>query len=66
MRVQQEANRLWTALRGPARVVDRGASLVEYAFLIALIAVVCMAAVTFFGQETSQSFSETGRSISAS
>jgi Flp pilus assembly pilin Flp len=28
---------------------ERGASLVEYALLIALIAIVCFSAITFFG-----------------
>lgn len=44
---------------------ERGASLVEYALLIALIAVVCVAAVTFFGSETGRSFSDTASSIKA-
>jgi pilus assembly protein Flp/PilA len=35
---------------------DRGASLVEYALLLALIAVVCIGAVTFLGGETSSSY----------
>ncbi|MDW3217481.1 MAG: Flp family type IVb pilin [Acidimicrobiales bacterium] len=37
---------------------DRGASLVEYALLLALIAMVCIAAVTALGGTTSESFSE--------
>ena len=37
---------------------ERGASLVEYALLMALIAVVCIAAVTSLGSTTSQKFSE--------
>jgi Flp pilus assembly pilin Flp len=36
-----------------ARAPERGASLVEYALLVALIAVVCVGAVTFLGRETS-------------
>jgi pilus assembly protein Flp/PilA len=42
---------------------DAGASLVEYALLLALIAVVCITAVTFFGQATSDSFSTSSSSI---
>ena len=42
---------------------DRGASLVEYALLVALIAVVCIAAVTFLGQAASSNFDEIGKSI---
>ena len=39
---------------------ERGASLVEYALLVALIAVVCIAAVTFLGEKTSDKFSSVG------
>ena len=44
---------------------ERGASLVEYAFLVALIAIVCITAVAFFGGESSNSLSTSGDSISA-
>ena len=44
---------------------ERGASLVEYALLVALIAVVCIAAVTTLGQSASSKFSTVGASISA-
>ena len=37
---------------------DRGASLVEYALLVALIAVVCIAAVTLLGEAASEKFSD--------
>ncbi len=37
---------------------DRGANLVEYALLIALIALVCIGAVTALGGGTSSHFSE--------
>ena len=43
---------------------DRGASLVEYALLVALIAVVCIVAITFLGSSASTKFSKTGASIS--
>lgn len=47
-----------------ARVAsERGASLVEYALLVALIAVVCIGAVTFLGREAADSFSSIGNSI---
>jgi pilus assembly protein Flp/PilA len=42
---------------------ERGASLVEYALLVALIAVVCIAAVTTLGKEASSKFDEVGSSI---
>ena len=44
---------------------DRGASLVEYALLVALIAVVCIAAVTTLGRAASSKFSTVGKSINA-
>jgi pilus assembly protein Flp/PilA len=43
---------------------DRGASLVEYALLVALIAVVCIAAVTFLGTKASSKFSQVGSAVS--
>ena len=42
------------------RAHDRGASLVEYALLVALIAVVCIGAVTFLGGGTSGKLDEAG------
>lgn len=42
---------------------DRGASLVEYALLVALIAVVCIVAVQILGREENESFSSTGSAI---
>ena len=42
---------------------ERGASLVEYALLVALIAVVCIVAVTLLGQNASAKFSAVGSSI---
>ncbi|MBL8778993.1 MAG: Flp family type IVb pilin [Acidimicrobiales bacterium] len=43
---------------------ERGASLVEYALLVALIAVVCIAAVTILGNNASKKFDSVGTSIS--
>ena len=42
---------------------ERGASLVEYALLVALIAVVCILAITFLGNSASSKFSSVGTSI---
>ena len=42
---------------------DRGASLVEYALLVALIAVVCIAAVTLLGKNASSKFSAVASAI---
>ena len=43
---------------------ERGASLVEYALLVALIAVVCIVAVTFLGKSGKGKFNTVGSSIS--
>jgi pilus assembly protein Flp/PilA len=52
--------RLWLGER-----TDRedGASLVEYALLVALIAVICIVAIAFLGQAASSKFSAVGSSI---
>ena len=42
---------------------ERGASLVEYALLVALIAVVCIAAVTLLGSSASTKFSSIATKI---
>jgi pilus assembly protein Flp/PilA len=42
---------------------ERGASLVEYALLLTLIAVMCIAALGFLGNELSQSFDSTATSV---
>ncbi len=42
---------------------DRGASLVEYALLVALIAVVCLGAVTLLGRNASSKFSSVGSAL---
>lgn len=42
---------------------DRGASLVEYALLVALIAVVCIFAITQLGTAASERFGEVEDSI---
>jgi pilus assembly protein Flp/PilA len=39
---------------------EDGASLVEYALLVALIAVVCIVAILFLGTSTSSKFSNVG------
>jgi pilus assembly protein Flp/PilA len=42
---------------------ERGASLVEYALLVALIAVVCIIAITFLGHKASSKFSSVGSAV---
>ncbi len=49
-------------LRAQAKT-ERGASLVEYALLVALIAVVCIAAVTLMGKAASSKFSSVASAI---
>jgi len=41
----------------------RGASLVEYALLVALIAVICIVAIAFVGQSASSKFSNVGSNL---
>ncbi len=42
---------------------EEGASMLEYALMAALIAVVCIAAVTFLGRQACTAFSSTGSAI---
>ncbi|MFP5256579.1 MAG: Flp family type IVb pilin [Acidimicrobiia bacterium] len=56
---------LATWLRARFSDSERGASLVEYALLVALIAIVCIIAIQFLGDEASESFSTTGSSMNA-
>ncbi|GAC1586665.1 MAG: hypothetical protein NVS3B21_00940 [Acidimicrobiales bacterium] len=48
-----------------AKEAERGASLVEYALLIGLIALVCVVALVFFGSSLSNNFNSTGSSVKA-
>ena len=43
---------------------DKGASMVEYALLVVLIAIVAITAVTLAGKEVSNTFSEIGSELS--
>ena len=58
---------LWRAYLAAAvrsRIKDeRGASLVEYALLLALIAVICIAAITLIGQGANNSLSKTASAL---
>jgi len=45
------------------RRLERGASLVEYALLVALIALVCVTAVQFLGSSASGSLDRSGSSL---
>ena len=55
---------VWTpSLRARAAHSQRGASLVEYALLVALIAVVCIVAISFIGTSAKSTFTSVGSSI---
>ena len=43
---------------------EEGATMLEYALLAALIAIVCIAAVTFLGRAASTTFSKVGSTMS--
>ncbi len=51
------------AISLPRGAPERGASVVEYSLLVALIAVVCIGAVTFLGEATAGSYSQLGNSL---
>jgi Flp pilus assembly pilin Flp len=57
-------NRIVDALKRHA-AEDRGAALVEYAFLLVLIVVVCIAAVTFLGTNNSASATDSANKLAA-
>ena len=52
-------------LRARYGQTERGAALVEYALLVALIAVVCIAAIALLGHGASNRFSRVGSSVNA-
>jgi Flp pilus assembly pilin Flp len=53
----------WLGARFSA--AERGASMVEYILLVALIAIAVMAAVTFFGGEMNTEFGDSGSRLSS-
>jgi pilus assembly protein Flp/PilA len=55
---------IWCWIRARLARDEEGASLVEYALLVALIAVVCIAAVSFVGGSASTKFSNVGSNLS--
>jgi pilus assembly protein Flp/PilA len=57
--------RLWTTYQSWRVKDEQGATMVEYALLVALIAVVVIAAALFLGQQISDKFSEVGNTLEA-
>jgi pilus assembly protein Flp/PilA len=57
--------RLWTTYQSRFIGDEGGASMVEYALLVALIAVVVIAAALFLGNQISEKFSEVGETVGA-
>ena len=56
--------RLWAATMQTSTDQDeRGASLVEYALLVALLALVCVGAVSVLGGTTSEPYSQLGSQL---
>ena len=53
---------LWTKLTGWIQE-EKGASMVEYALLVVLIAIVALVAVQLAGNEVSSTFSEIGSGL---
>ena len=52
----------WVKARIDAKT-ELGASLVEYALLVALIAVVCIVGITFLGRSANERFNSVGSQI---
>ena len=57
--------RMWTVCQSRFIKGETGASMVEYALLVALIAVVVIAAALFLGNAISTKFSEVGSTLEA-
>lgn len=58
-------SKLLLRVKASLRSDERGASLVEYALLLALVALVCVGALTFFGSETGNSADSSASCIEA-
>lgn len=58
---------VWTRIQGAYLHMrdERGASLVEYALLVVLIAIVAILAVRFAGEQVSTTFSNVGDELSS-
>ena len=54
--------RLWTAFQS-RMTNEEGASMVEYALLVALIAIVVIVSITFLAGEINETYSDVGNSL---
>lgn len=61
--ISNTMNRFRTVVTSMNERNERGANLVEYALLVALIAIVCVAAVTLLGEATNDPYSELGSQL---
>lgn len=57
--------RLWTAFQSRIAADEEGAGMVEYALLVALIAIVLIAAISFLTGAIGGTFSEAGATLNA-
>ena len=57
--------RLWTAYQSRFIREEKGATMVEYGLMVALIAVVVIAAVTLIGTSLDTKFGEVGTAVGA-
>ena len=55
--------RLWTAFQTRMASKEEGATMVEYALLVALIAIVLIVAITFLSGKIGTTFSNAGTSL---
>ena len=55
--------RLWTAFQSRIAADEEGASMVEYALLVALIAIVVIVSITFLAGKINETYSEVGNSL---
>jgi pilus assembly protein Flp/PilA len=55
--------RIWTNMEARVAASEDGASLVEYALLLALIALIAIAAVQVVGQNVTSDFNEIGSNL---
>jgi len=56
---------VWTKLTTWLHRDERGASMVEYALLVVLIAIIALVAISIAGEEVSETFSDIASGLSA-